>query len=82
MFNEKIDSKARLIIVNNNESISNAGYESYDWIEGNNTNWDFSGWSSGLANIEELKDCDSVIFSNDTFCHHNRWGSLKYYHHH
>lgn len=45
-------------------------------VQGDNTNWEFSGWDRGISAIPHIDEKDSFIFCNDTFCQHNSWGWL------
>lgn len=64
-----INRNYKIIVVSNNDNLCNKGF-----IKGDNEQWEFSGWDVALRNIaSNLKEKDSVIFSNDTFCYHNSW---------
>lgn len=71
---KKIDPDFRLLLVVNNDSINCDSLSGYNYILGDNSNWEFSGWESALKYLSPIDDTSSVIFSNDTFCHHNLWG--------
>lgn len=46
---------------------------------GDNSVREFSGWEVGLAHCRHsglLEKSDLVVFANDTFCHHNKFGSV------
>ncbi len=46
-------------------------------IDGENSLREFSGWNSGLDYFKKNIQGDSselLVFANDTFCHHNRFG--------
>ncbi|NBA98228.1 hypothetical protein [Pseudomonas sp. R5(2019)] len=45
-----------------------------NFILGDNSNWEFSGWDKGIAKISSFADEDIFIFCNDTFCFHRQWG--------
>lgn len=49
-------------------------------IPGNNACREFSGWETGLAYCRSagiLDISDFVVFANDTFCHHNKFGPIS-----
>lgn len=69
---ERVDPDYRLIIVDNHGGIANVGEKV---IRGNNINWEFSGWDTGLSTLSTINDSDVFIFCNDTFCHHNTWNA-------
>ncbi|WP_241647872.1 hypothetical protein [Rosenbergiella metrosideri] len=77
-FLNSISMDNKIIIVTNNQKLFKVGYEDEIWVMGNNINWDFSGWDSGAETIsDKLQEKDSIIFANDTFCHHNPWGKFE-----
>lgn len=48
-------------------------------IDGNNTLHEFSGWQAGIEYCRSQQLIHSnglVIFANDTFCHHNKFGPI------
>lgn len=50
------------------------------FIHGDNRLREFSGWDKGLRYCREsglLSQCGMVIFANDTFCHHNKFGPIS-----
>lgn len=59
-----------IIVVNND---SNVYIE--NTIKGDNSSYEFSGWDTA---VDFLKNsgitADYIIFANDTFCHHRKWG--------
>jgi len=63
---------SEVIIVNNNENLNLAK----NHIKGDNTNFEFSGWDSGLENII-IEDEDLIVFANDTFCNLESWNYLN-----
>lgn len=67
---KKIDPNSKLIVVSNNFNLKE------NYIQGDNTNWEFSGWDKALATIN-LLDTDSIIFANDTFMYNNPYGRVK-----
>ncbi len=73
----KMGANYKLIVVTNNLNINPLKRNDICWIEGDNTNWDFSGWQKGLAEVSSVHDKDVFIFANDTFCYHNHWGRYE-----
>ena len=48
-------------------------------IDGDNSLREFSGWDVGLEHCRRnglLEQSDAVVFANDTFCHHNKFGPV------
>ena len=55
-----------LIINNNDKELYNYGHNNINYIQGDNTCGEFTGWDKGLQWIEENNiPCDVVIFIND-----------------
>lgn len=77
---ERLSDDSMMIVVSTNEKlkITNKPRNSI-FIYGNNSLREFSGWESGLAycRINGLVEGSRlVVFANDTFCHHNKYGLL------
>lgn len=64
----------QLLIVSNNKNIKKKDKIIY---EGNNANWEFSGWDEGIELTSPYHKNDFFIFCNDTFCHHRSWGFIQ-----
>lgn len=48
-------------------------------IPGDNALREFSGWNAGLKYGQQndlIRNCNLMVFANDTFCHHNKFGLL------
>lgn len=66
----------KIIIVNNNPDL----LFKFD-ILGNNDGLEFSGWDSAVSFIRKkyVFKNDYIIFANDTFCQHRKWGIYQKY---
>lgn len=62
----------RLVVVNNGSFVIDAG-PAFAVIEGDNTNWEFTGWDCGLGSLGSIGESDYFIFANDTFNRHRSW---------
>lgn len=69
-----VDPSCELIIVSNNPDLR---VEGVNLVYGENFNSEFSGFDAGIKKINEISPDDFVIFANDTFCHHRRWGNFE-----
>lgn len=78
-FLKSLSSNYDLIVVNNGSAVVSKVDGISAIIEGNNQLREFSGWNTGLQYCEQnrlLKTCDLLVFANDTFCHHNKFGQF------
>ena len=76
-FLKSISSNVDLILVNNGAAIVSKKDDVLAVIHGNNYLREFSAWNVGLEYCQEnglLENCDLLVFANDTFCHHNKFG--------
>lgn len=76
-FLKSLSPNLDLVLVNNGSSIISNEVDITAIIQGNNYLREFSAWDTGLKYCEEnglLKSCDLLVFANDTFCHHNKFG--------
>lgn len=64
----------KIIIINNNKDL----VVEYS-IQGDNSAYEFSGWDTALNYIRENinEKLQGVVFANDTFCHHRKWGGFQ-----
>lgn len=69
-----------VVVVSTNEDLRLGKMpENFTFIYGNNSLREFSGWESGLVycrNKGLINSNSLVVFANDTFCHHNKFGFL------
>lgn len=73
-----LPGKHSLVVVHNGPGLKSvrAGLEI---LAGNNSHREFSGWEVGLDYCRRnglIEQSDLVVFANDTFCHHNKFGPL------
>ncbi|PPB85797.1 hypothetical protein [Acinetobacter soli] len=81
---EKISSNSnyKLLVVNNNNNLdlSKFGYlrSKIDFIEGDNTGFEFSGWDVATTYLKTNYNISNsyIAYANDTFCHHRNWDCL------
>lgn len=71
-----VDKNYKLIIVNNGNCLIESD-KHIEVVEGENKNWEFSGWDKGLRWINEINENDYIIFANDTFCQHRIWSLVE-----
>lgn len=68
-----------LIVIDNLNKITEIRWKNQIYTSGSNKNWDFGGWQEGIeiAKSElDFENISGVIFCNDTFCTHRRFGVL------
>ena len=65
-FIQSLSADARILIINNGDILKSGD------IKGDNSNQEFSGWETGLKQID-YDEFDFIFFANDTFCTRNAW---------
>ena len=75
-------SKDYTLIIVNNTSLASFETKNKKIIEINSSNdlWEFSAWDDSIQYLREnfpLNKNDTLIFANDTFCHHRWFGKYK-----
>lgn len=78
-----IGDKYKIILVNNNQNmiLDSIFFPNMDLtiLKGDNSKYEFSGWEVGLKYIKNNyeEEIENIIFSNDTFCFHRKWGYFQ-----
>lgn len=76
-FLKSISPNATLILVNNGAAIVSKKDGVLAVLQGNNNLREFSAWNTGFDYCRKnglLENCNLLVFANDTFCHHNKFG--------
>lgn len=69
-----------VVIMNQPLSMKDVPGENIHLIQGDNRLHEFSGWDAGLLYCRQqgiLPQEGIIVFANDTFCHHNRFGPIS-----
>nr|WP_283131127.1 hypothetical protein [Enterovibrio norvegicus] len=81
-------SENTILVVSNNYvfNVKNINSEvesiTFRFINGSNASWEFSAWDEGLKFIMtnyKIDERDTLIFANDTFCHHRSFTRFDEY---
>lgn len=78
-------SNYKLLVVNNNNQLDLSKFDylrsKIDFIEGDNTGFEFSGWDVATAYLRTNYNITNsyIAYANDTFCHHRKWGFYQKY---
>ena len=77
-----VSKNSRVIVVwNGSKSLAKLDPDVIQ-VDGDNSLREFSGWDKGIATARKLgllEASDLVIFANDTFCFHNKFGPITRY---
>ncbi len=77
---EPLPGKVHLVIVDNGANARATSHTpTTSTIVGDNSKREFSGYQLGLDTLRKqgaLHDAGLVVFANDTFCHHNKFGPV------